>query len=142
MCYGMEVEAPCPPALQPPQMPKLLPLDWMKPQVDVMWVNSGAIKVAPNNGVSVEEYVAVESAVFWCSVARQDLRPEASVSGAIADGLQVAPTVAMALITIAVGMLGVSGLLIKAFTTDTDCNALGVTEHEQQPINSSAGSNT
>jgi len=69
------------------------------------------------------------------------LSPEASDPGSITDALQVAPTVAIALITIAVGMFGVSGLLIKALTTDTDCSALGVTEQEQQPINSSAGSN-
>jgi hypothetical protein len=68
------------------------------------------------------------------------LRPDASEPGSITDGLQLAPTVAIALITMAVGMLGVSGLSIKAFTTDTDCSALGVTEHEQQPISSSAGS--
>jgi len=84
--------------------------------------------------------VGAVSEVFLCSVARQDLSPDASVSGAMTDGSQVAPTVATALITMAAGMLGVSGLLIRAFTTDTDCSALGVTEQEQQPINSSAGS--
>jgi len=47
--------APSPPAVQPLQIPKPLPLDWMKPQVDVMWANSGATSVAPSKRVSVVE---------------------------------------------------------------------------------------
>jgi len=70
------------------------------------------------------------AAVFWCSVARQTSRPVASKSAATTDGLHVGPTVATALITMDVGMAGVSGLLITECKTDKDWSPFGVPEPE------------
>src|SRR5271157_173083 len=50
------------------------------------------------------------------------------------------PTVAMALMTTAVGMAGVRGLLINDLSTDNDTKPFGVTVQVQQEINSSCGS--
>ena len=50
------------------------------------------------------------------------------------------PEVASILITTAVGVAGVRGLLISDFLTDRDCRAFGVTRQLQQEIISSAGS--
>ena len=73
--------------------------------------------------------------VFWCSVARQALSPEASDSGVTTDALQAAPTVATALITMDVGMAGVSGLLMTECNIDKDCSPFGVTDkHSSRSI--------
>ena len=45
------------------------------------------------------------------------------------------------LITIDVGIAGVSTLLIRSFFADSDTKAFGVTRHAQQETISSAGSN-
>ena len=57
----------------------------------------------------------------------------------IAAALQV-PELDTTLITTAVGMAGVSGLLTNDFKTDKETNALGVITQVQHEINSSAGS--
>src|SRR5580704_1474428 len=75
--------------------------------------------------------------MFWCSVLPQPSKPCTAVTGA--DALQ-APLVARALITTAVGMAGVRGLLINELITDNDTNPFGVTLQVQQEISSSCGS--
>ena len=58
-----------------------------------------------------------------------------------APPVAVAGTVATSLITIEVGIAGVSTLLIRSFLADSDTKAFGVTRQAQQETSSSDGSN-
>jgi hypothetical protein len=130
------VPAPSPPAAQPLQMPKLLPLLWMKPQVDVMWASCAADSPAGEKGFSAGE----KPEMVACSVVLQARAPGTNSFAVTVEALQVGPAVAIAWITRAVAMGGVSGLLSIDCRTEIDCKPLGVTMQVQHEISSSAGS--
>src|SRR5450755_1701374 len=102
-----------------------------------MCASSAADSAAAEKGLSVTWNT--DAPVFWCRVVPQASAPGAKFAAVTVEALQV-PVVAMALTTAAVGTAGVSGLPIKECRIDSDCKPLGVTEHVQQAISSSAGS--
>src|SRR5574338_943163 len=97
--------------------------------------NSPALRVAGENAVSV-----LPDAL---KVDPQASIPAVSAPGAAAEFVQLPPTGTLAsnLMTIEVGIAGVSGLLIRSDCAESDTRPFGVTGQEQHAIICSSGEN-
>src|ERR1017187_6618553 len=108
----------------------------MNPQNEVRRANSPALKPACVNAVSVT--VGVPAGTAW-TVVPQATMPAARFATGTLDALHEVPAVAINFTMIEFGRAGVSVLLMRSWTAESEIRAFGVTVQEQQEINCSSG---